>query len=63
MTCPSESLSHFVRHVLGCGCPERILESIRHDPDATLPGIEGELDRVDSFLVRGPTSLPLRYES
>jgi cytochrome P450 len=25
--------------------------------------VEGELDRVDSFLVRGPTRLPLRFES
>jgi cytochrome P450 len=27
-----------------------------------LARIEGEVERVDSFLVRGPTSLPLRYD-
>jgi hypothetical protein len=41
------ALARFVRNVLGCGCPEEVLQSIRLDCGPLIPGLDIEATRLD----------------
>ena len=43
-----EGATRFVREVLGCGCPEEVLRSIRADRGRLVPGLDVEVTRIDA---------------
>ena len=43
----SSALVHFVRDVLGCGCPDEVLQSITVGRGRWVPVIDGEITRLD----------------
>ena len=41
------ALAHFVRNILGCGCPEELLRAIRVGRGRLVPGLDVEVTRLD----------------
>ena len=44
---PDPALIRFVRDVLGCGCPDEVLQSITVGRGRWVPAIEAEITRLD----------------
>ena len=45
---PSPTLIRFLRDVLGCGCPDEVLQSIAVERGRRVPGLDAEMARLDA---------------